>query len=176
MPACCCSWSTRPDPTFREQYAVTREVVGEIGAMQAPSRLILNKVDRLDEEQRAELQREFPDAIQISALNKDDVARLHATIVAFFEPGAGRGGAADPVAATRAGRPASTAKAQVLSEKHEEAGTRLRVRIEPDTLKRVRGALGPGAERCARRSPGAGAARYPKRTTEAESLWADRMG
>jgi hypothetical protein len=32
-------------------------------------------------------------------------------------------------------------EAQVLSEAHEEAGTRLRVRIEPDTLKRVQAAL-----------------------------------
>ncbi|MCY1058338.1 GTPase HflX [Nannocystis sp. SCPEA4] len=129
------------DPTFREQYAVTREVIGEIGAMQAPTRLILNKVDRLDEEQRAELRSEFPDAIQMSALNKDDVARLRATIVAFF-------GQALVEAELLVPWPQHAlvaqlhGEAQVLSEAHEEAGTRVRVRIEPDTLKRVQAALG----------------------------------
>jgi GTP-binding protein HflX len=129
------------DPTFREQYAVTREVIGEIGANQAPTRLILNKVDRLDEEQRAELRREFPDAIQMSALNKDDVARLRATIVAFF-------GQALVEAELLVPWPQHAlvaqlhGEAQVLSEAHEEAGTRVRVRIEPDTLKRVQAALG----------------------------------
>ncbi|MBZ5713106.1 GTPase HflX [Nannocystis pusilla] len=135
------------DPTFREQYAVTREVIGEIGAMQAPTRLILNKVDRLDETQREELRREFPEAIQMSALDKDDVARLRATIVAFF-------GQALVEAELLVPWPQHAlvaqlhGEAQVLSEAHEEAGTRVRVRIEPDTLKRVQAALAsssPGA-------------------------------
>jgi GTP-binding protein HflX len=128
------------DPTFREQYAVTREVLGEIGVSGAPSRLILNKVDRLTEAERAELQREFPAAILMSALNKDDVARLRAMIVEFF--GQHLVEAELLIPWPRHALVAQLhAEAQVLSEAHEEEGTRMRVRAEPHTLERVRDAL-----------------------------------
>lgn len=129
------------DPTFRDQYAVTREVIGEIGANHAASRLILNKVDRLDEAQREELRIEFPDAIQMSAIDKGDVARLHATIVAFFGQSLIEAELLIPWP-QHALVGQLHGEAQVLSEVHEEDGTRVRVRIEPETLKRVRAALG----------------------------------
>ncbi len=45
------------DPTFREQLTVTREVLGDIGAGEVPSRLVLNKRDRLTPEQLRALER-----------------------------------------------------------------------------------------------------------------------
>ena len=48
------------DPTFEAQLEVTRNVLREIGAEVVPSRLLLNKVDRLDEAERAALAREAP--------------------------------------------------------------------------------------------------------------------
>ncbi|MFN7146690.1 MAG: GTPase HflX, partial [Myxococcota bacterium] len=48
------------DPTFRQQYEVTREVLAEIGADEVPSRLVLNKIDRMDAEGREALRVEYP--------------------------------------------------------------------------------------------------------------------
>ncbi|HEY8378437.1 MAG TPA: GTPase HflX, partial [Nannocystis sp.] len=109
------------DPTFREQYKVTREVIGEIGA-DAPARMVLNKIDRVPEETRAELQREFPEAIQMSALNREDVARLRAMIVEFFSQALVEAELLIPwplhaLVAELHG------EAQVVKEAHEEAGT-----------------------------------------------------
>ena len=73
------------DPTFRGQLEVTRTVLGEIGADAVPSRLLLNKVDRLDAAARGALAAEYPEAILLSAKEPADVAALRQTIVAFFE-------------------------------------------------------------------------------------------
>lgn len=73
------------DPTFREQLEVTRKALSEIGVSEIPSRIVLNKIDRLDDLQLAGLRRAFPDAIMISALNPEDVKKLHGIIVSFFE-------------------------------------------------------------------------------------------
>lgn len=132
------------DPTFREQYEVTREVLREIGADRAPSRLVLNKIDRVPEPERETLRREFPDAILLSALDKADVAHLRAQIVEFF--GKSLLDAELLVPWNKHAIVASLhAEAQVLSEAHEEAGTRLKVRIAPETLSRVQAALAADA-------------------------------
>lgn len=73
------------DPAFRSHLAVTQEVIGEIGAQETPRQLVLNKRDRLSEDEQAVLQREFPDAILISTRNKEDLAGLRETILKFFE-------------------------------------------------------------------------------------------
>ncbi|KYF97883.1 GTP-binding protein HflX, partial [Sorangium cellulosum] len=73
------------DPTFRDQLGVTRGVLSEIGASEVPSRLLLNKVDRLSEEERDALRLEFPEATLLSAKIPADVAGLRESIIAFFE-------------------------------------------------------------------------------------------
>ena len=57
----------------------------EIGADAVPSRLILNKMDRVDDAGRAALAAEHPEAIFLSASSAADVAALRATVIAFFE-------------------------------------------------------------------------------------------
>jgi GTP-binding protein HflX len=128
------------DPTFRDQYAVTREVLHEIGADRATSRLVLNKIDRVPEAEREELRREFPEAILLSALDKAEVARLRETLLEFFGRALVEAELLVPWS-QHALVAALHADAQVLSEAHEEAGTRVRVRIAPDTLARVQAAL-----------------------------------
>ncbi len=131
------------DPTFRDQYAVTREVLREIGADGAPSRLVLNKIDRVPEADREELRREFPDAILLSALDRADVAALREQLLTFF--GRALVEAELLIPWTRHALVAALHdEAQVLSEAHEEAGTRVRVRIAPDALARVQAALAAG--------------------------------
>ena len=73
------------DSAFEVQLGVTRDVLGEIGALDGNSLLILNKIDCCDDERRAMLREKYPDAIQVSAKDDDDVTRMHGIIVANFE-------------------------------------------------------------------------------------------
>jgi len=73
------------DPASRDQYAVTRKVLAEIGAAEHPRLLILNKSDLLEPGDREALALEFPDALLMAATSADDVHRLHGEIQAFFE-------------------------------------------------------------------------------------------
>ncbi len=75
------------DPTHEAQLEVTRSVLREIGAEGVPSMLLLNKVDRLDEEARAALRRlhRGEGTFLLSAHDPEDVAALRQTILAFFE-------------------------------------------------------------------------------------------
>ncbi|MCP5059150.1 MAG: GTPase HflX [bacterium] len=73
------------DPAFRNQYDVTRQVLGEIGAEDHPRLLILNKCDLISETQRSALAEEFPEAVMMSAKSPEDVLALHGRIRDFFE-------------------------------------------------------------------------------------------
>ena len=73
------------DPTYQSQLEVSREVLREIGAQAVPSRLLLNKIDRVSEADRAALREKHPDAILLSAKSPADVAALRETIISFFE-------------------------------------------------------------------------------------------
>ncbi len=73
------------DATFRQQLEVTREVLGEIGASEVPTQLVLNKIDRVDEAGREALRAEFPEALQLSARDPADVARLRGHILEVFD-------------------------------------------------------------------------------------------
>ncbi|WP_413570006.1 GTPase HflX [Bdellovibrio sp. HCB117] len=73
------------DPTFRSQLQVTKSVLDEVGASDLDSILVLNKVDRLSSEEREKLQQEYPDAIFLSAHNKEDVANLRLRLIKHFE-------------------------------------------------------------------------------------------
>ena len=64
------------DPTYKAQLEVSRSVLREIGADAVPSRLVLNKKDRLDATVRAALMDKHPDAILLSAHAPGDVNAL----------------------------------------------------------------------------------------------------
>jgi GTPase len=124
------------DPTFRSQLEVTRTVLGEIGAAAVPSRLLLNKVDRLDAETRAALAAELPDAILLSAKDPADVAALRQTIVAFFEAAMVEGELLVPYSKQNLVGEVFEAT-RVLSEEYDEAGRRLKVLAHPAALARL---------------------------------------
>jgi GTPase len=73
------------DPSLDAQLAVTREVLAEIGADKVPTRLVLNKVDRLSGEQRQALAEQHPEAWFLSAKVRSDVADLRQRLIDFFE-------------------------------------------------------------------------------------------
>jgi GTP-binding protein HflX len=115
------------DPSFRSQLEVTQSVLGEIGADQTPSLLVLNKVDQLDAEQIAELTQEYPKAVFLSTRNREDIKRMRELILSFFETDM-----IDKVLLI----PYTQGKvlgmirerARVLEEKHEDEGTFVTIR------------------------------------------------
>ncbi|AGP32394.1 GTPase HflX [Sorangium cellulosum] len=128
------------DPTFRDQLGVTRSVLSEIGASEVPSRLLLNKVDRLSEEEREALRLEFPEATLLSAKIPADVAGLREAIIAFFEQSMVEAELLLPYAKqSLIGEIYENAR--VLSEEYDDAGGRLSVRAHPAALDRLRSLL-----------------------------------
>jgi GTPase len=121
------------DPAFRDQLAVTREVLAEIGAGEQPSLLVLNKADQLDDSQRAALRAEFPDAVLMSARVRQDVAAMHERLVAFFERDMEEASFVVPYAEQRKVALLHE-RTRVLEEKHDEAGTTVRVRARRGVL------------------------------------------
>jgi GTP-binding protein HflX len=128
------------DPDFRAQLAVTRSVLGEIGADAAAARLVFNKADRLGPEERAALEVEFPGALIISAKAPADVARLRDAVVAFFDAEMVDGELDVPH--DRRGLLGEIYEhARVVAEEYDERGARLSVRAHPADLARLRSLL-----------------------------------
>ena len=121
------------DPAFRSHIQVTKEVLEDIGAGMLPSLVILNKIDIVDSSRKALLEKEFPEAIAMSALNPQDIEALHSRLVTFFldtmtevklvVPYGKEGVLAD----IRKNIP-------VLSESYVEKGVCLKIKANPDTL------------------------------------------
>lgn len=128
------------DPSFREQLAVTREVLGEIGASTLSSRLLLNKRDRLDAAEREALAQEFPEATLVCAHDEKSVAEVRELIVTFFDGELHQASLFVPWAA-QAVVPRVYETATVLSERHDELGTHFEVRAPSAALARLRDRL-----------------------------------
>jgi GTP-binding protein HflX len=73
------------DPTFRSQLEVTKTVLGEVGASEIESFMVLNKVDRLMPEELEALKAEYPEAIFLSAHNADHVSAMRQRLITYFE-------------------------------------------------------------------------------------------
>jgi GTP-binding protein HflX len=128
------------DPAFPAQLEVTRDVLREIDATEAPRLLVLNKIDKVNAETRARLAAEWPDALLLSAKNPADVAVLRERILAFFERDMVEEDLVVPYAKQRVvGEAHSTCR--VVAETHDEHGTRLRVRARPDVIAKLRASL-----------------------------------
>ena len=126
------------DPNHEAQLEVVRSVLREIGAGSVPSKLLLNKADRLAPGERdTALERLGGDATMLSAHDPADVAALRQSIIDFFEasmvdeellvPYAKQGLIKDVYESAR-----------VISEDYDERGTRLRVRGLGQDIARLR--------------------------------------
>ncbi|MBR0644944.1 GTPase HflX [Plastoroseomonas hellenica] len=128
------------DPTYEAQLEVSRSVLREIGADVVPSRLVLNKLDRVDAAGRAALIEKHPDAILLSAHAPGDVSALRDTIIAFFEAAMVEDVLALPYA--KQGLIGEVYESlRVLSEDYDEKGRVLKVRGLPGAIARVRRSL-----------------------------------
>jgi GTPase len=128
------------DPTYESQLAVSRDVLREIGADVVPSHLLLNKIDRLSEADRAALRARHPDAILLCAKSPADVATLRETIIAFFEAAMVEDQIVLPY--TKQGLLGDVYEnARVLSEDYDATGRIMKVRGLPGAIARLRRAL-----------------------------------
>jgi GTP-binding protein HflX len=128
------------DPTHESQLEVNRNVLREIGADVVPSRLLLNKIDRVSEADRTSLRAKHPEAILLSAKSSEDVAALRETIVAFFEAAMVEDQLVLPYA--KQGLLSDVYEnARVLSEEYDIASRILKVRGLPGAIARLRRAL-----------------------------------
>lgn len=125
------------DPTFRSQLQVTKEVLHEVGVQDTQSLLILNKVDRLSENEITSLKAEFPEAILLSAKNPNDVASLRLKMISYFEVSMVDVDLLIPYT-TQGAIGEIRAKMKVLEEAYDEKGTRLKVRAPQNQIDRLK--------------------------------------
>ena len=128
------------DPTYESQLEVSRNVLREIGAETVPSRLLLNKIDRVSETDRAALRTKHPDAILLSAQSSADVAALRQTIIAFFEAAMVEERLVLPYA-KQALLSDIFENTRVLSEDYDTTGRIMNVRGLPGAIARLRTTL-----------------------------------
>ncbi len=121
------------DPAFRSQLTVTQSVLEEIGGEKIPSRLILNKIDKLTTGELEELHREFPDGIFISAHNPGDVATLRKKILQFFESNMIETTMVIPYDKGHLLGQLRN-KACIINESYDETGTEVTFKTFPETL------------------------------------------
>ena len=128
------------DPTYEAQLEVSRGVLREIGADVVPSRLLLNKIDRVSEAGRAALRAKHPDAIQLSAKSPEDAAALREMIIAFFEAAMVEEQLVLPYA-KQGLLSVVYENMRVLREDYDTTGRIIRVRGLPDAIARLRTTL-----------------------------------
>jgi GTP-binding protein HflX len=121
------------DQAFREQLKVTLDVLRDLGAIDQPRLLLLNKWDRVSEEQRVALREEFPEARALSAKDPADVASLHAAIVELFDKQMQEEEFVIPYSAQR-NVALLHERSLVLEERYEQEGTHVRVRATEAVL------------------------------------------
>jgi GTP-binding protein HflX len=129
------------DPEWRTQIEVTRAVLDEVEASHIPSIIVFNKIDRVDAESRGPLLEEYPDALYVSAHAPDDVERVRAKMVSFFEAGYTEGVLEVPFAQGHLIGEIH-AQARVLSQSYTADGSVLNVRAQADLLEGWRQKLG----------------------------------
>jgi GTP-binding protein HflX len=134
------------DPGFERQLAVTEEVLDEIGAQGVPRLLVFNKIDRAGDaaaqaERETALRAQHPGCIVMSARREDDIVKLRAAIVAFFQRDLVEAELFLPWSAQKM-RGEIFASCEVLEERSDAAGAFLRVRGEPGAVRRLRGLFG----------------------------------
>lgn len=123
------------DSSFRSQLEVTQNVLGEVGAMDIPKLLVLNKIDRLLPDALESLKKEFPDAVFLSAKNPKDVAQFRIRLIENFE-----NDMLDETLfvdyKTQGAIGEIRSRMRVIGETFDEKGTHLKVRASKEELDR----------------------------------------
>jgi GTP-binding protein HflX len=123
------------DPGYERQLAVTEAVLDEIGAKDVPRLLVFNKIDRGGDE--AALRARYPACVVMSARREGDVEELREAIRAFFRRNLVEAELFLPWSAQKL-RGEIFATCEVLEERADGEGVFLRVRGEPEAVRRLR--------------------------------------
>lgn len=134
------------DLGFERQREVTDKVLAEIEADTVPKIRVFNKIDMVGDAaaqaaREAELRAHYPDSVVMSARRPDDVAKLHATICAFFQRDLIEVELFLPWSAQQL-RGKIFSSCVVLDERADEHGAFLRVRGEADMVAGLQEELG----------------------------------
>ena len=122
------------DLSFRSQLEVTQKVLAEVGATDVPHLLVLNKRDNLSGEEQAALIAEFPECFMLSTRDHDDLEKLRAKILSYFESDMVDADFFIPYTAQQGLIGDVRDKARVLSETHNDLGTTFKIRIKEEVL------------------------------------------
>jgi GTP-binding protein HflX len=122
------------DPGYERQLQVTHDVLDEIGAQDVPRLLVFNKIDRGGDE--AALRAQYPGCIVMSARREGDIAKLREAISGFFQKRLVEAELFLPWSAQKE-RGQIFDTCTVLEERAGDTGAILRVRGEPDVVKRL---------------------------------------
>src|SRR3954454_1210959 len=122
------------DPGFERQLTVTEEVLDEIGAKGVPRLLVFNKIDRGGDEPA--LRAKYPGCIVMSARREGDVGKLHEAVAGFFQRDLVEAELFLPWAAQNM-RGEVFATCKVIEERADTDGAYLRIRGEPEAVKRL---------------------------------------
>src|SRR5260221_1315265 len=122
------------DPGYERQLQVTHEVLDEIGAQAVPRLLVFNKIDRGGDE--TALHAKYPGCIVMSARKEGDIARLREAISGFFQQRLVEAELFLPWSAQKE-RGQIFDTCTVLEERSADTGAFLRVRGEPEVVKRL---------------------------------------
>src|SRR5438477_4327433 len=122
------------DAGFGRQLAVTEKVLDEIGAQDLPRLVVFNKIDRAGDE--AALHAKYSGCVVISARREADIARLREAIEAFFQKRLVEAELFLPWSAQKE-RGHIFDTCTVLEERADGEGVVLRVRGEPEAVKRL---------------------------------------
>ncbi len=118
-------------PQREQQMAAVREVLQEIDAHRGCSVVVFNKCDTLAADERAALERRYPNAVFVSGLTHEGLDTLIERIA--DEAAAGSTTVTVLVPYTRGDLVAlAHERAQILSERHTDAGTQLALRVSPE--------------------------------------------
>jgi GTP-binding protein HflX len=134
------------DPGFERHIEVTEKVLEEIGAGKVPRLRVFNKIDqvgdaRAQSERAKEFRARYPKCIVMSAVDPDDVARLHKAILAFFGRRLVKAELFLPWSAQQL-RGDLFATCEVLEEQADADGALFRVRGAPEDIEDLRTRIG----------------------------------
>ncbi|MBR0564874.1 GTPase HflX [Azoarcus sp. L1K30] len=130
------------DPGFERQLDVTDRVLEEIGADTVPRMRVFNKIDHVGDAAaqtacEAVLHARYPDCVVVSARRPEDVARLRARIVSFFQQNLVAAELFLPWSAQQL-RKQIYASCEVIAERADEDGATFQVRGERGLVDRLR--------------------------------------
>jgi len=128
------------DPSWEQKARVTREVLAELGAGAVPTRVVMNKIDRLSGDQLSALREAQPDAWFVSARDPAGIELVRAGIVRFFEERFVLGEFRVPYQSQALVREMHES-GRVELERYEEDGVHVRLRADPEVVARFRTAL-----------------------------------